>query len=43
MVIKGIDHVQLAMPRGEEAQARWFYGRLLGLRELVKLEPLASR
>lgn len=42
-MIKGIDHVQLAVPRGEEAQARWFYGRLLGLREVVKPEPLVSR
>jgi catechol 2,3-dioxygenase-like lactoylglutathione lyase family enzyme len=31
------------MPEGEEAAARWFYGTLLGLKELAKPEPLASR
>jgi len=24
------DHIQVAMPRGEEAAARAFYGRVLG-------------
>jgi catechol 2,3-dioxygenase-like lactoylglutathione lyase family enzyme len=41
--ITGIDHVQLAAPRGCEEAARAFYGALLGLEELPKPEPLASR
>ena len=39
----GLDHLQLAMPKGEEAQARAFYGTLLGLTEVAKPEPLAAR
>jgi catechol 2,3-dioxygenase-like lactoylglutathione lyase family enzyme len=31
-----LDHVQLAMPRGEEAAARAFYGELLGMQERPK-------
>jgi catechol 2,3-dioxygenase-like lactoylglutathione lyase family enzyme len=31
------------MPRGEEAAARRFYARLLGLEEVPKPEPLAAR
>ena len=42
MVI-GIDHVQVAAPPGCEAAARAFYGALLGLEELPKPEPFASR
>lgn len=38
-----LDHVQVAMPRGQEAAARDFYGRVLGLVEIPKPEPLASR
>ena len=38
-----IDHVQLAMPTGLEADARQFYGTLLGLPELEKPEALKSR
>jgi catechol 2,3-dioxygenase-like lactoylglutathione lyase family enzyme len=41
--ITALDHVQLAMPRGEEAAARAFYGQLLGLSELPKPPALASR
>ena len=41
--LTGVDHVQLAMPPGGEAQARDFYGSLLGLREVPKPEPLAQR
>jgi catechol 2,3-dioxygenase-like lactoylglutathione lyase family enzyme len=41
--IIGIDHVQVAAPQGCEAEARAFYGELLGLEELPKPEPLASR
>lgn len=32
----GLDHLQIAMPRGEEAAARAFYGGVLGLLELPK-------
>jgi catechol 2,3-dioxygenase-like lactoylglutathione lyase family enzyme len=38
-----LDHVQVAAPPGCEAEARAFYGGLLGLRELEKPEPLRSR
>jgi catechol 2,3-dioxygenase-like lactoylglutathione lyase family enzyme len=40
---QGIDHVQLAAPAGSEAQARRFFGELLGLRELPKPPALALR
>ncbi len=43
MNIVGIDHIQIAMPVGEEGAARRFYGELLGLREIPKPEPLAAR
>jgi catechol 2,3-dioxygenase-like lactoylglutathione lyase family enzyme len=43
MRIEGLDHVQLAMPPGAEEIARRFYGGLLGLAEVAKPEPLASR
>jgi catechol 2,3-dioxygenase-like lactoylglutathione lyase family enzyme len=43
MRITGIDHVQLAAPKGCEAEARAFYGALLGLEELPKPEALAAR
>lgn len=35
-----IDHVQLCIPPGAEDDAREFYGRLLGLEEIEKPEPL---
>jgi catechol 2,3-dioxygenase-like lactoylglutathione lyase family enzyme len=38
-----LDHLQVAMPRGEEAAARDFYGRVLGLAEIPKPEPLVAR
>jgi ADP-ribose pyrophosphatase YjhB (NUDIX family)/catechol 2,3-dioxygenase-like lactoylglutathione lyase family enzyme len=38
----GLDHVQLAMPRGGEEQARAFYAGLLGMAEIPKPEPLAA-
>ena len=38
-----LDHVQLAAPPGCEAEARRFFGELLGLDELAKPEPLRSR
>jgi catechol 2,3-dioxygenase-like lactoylglutathione lyase family enzyme len=38
-----IDHVQLAMPAGEEDSARRFYRDLLGMMELPKPVELAKR
>lgn len=43
MTISGLDHMQLAMPRGGEGAARAFYGGLLGMRELPKPGALAAR
>lgn len=43
MAIMGLDHVQLAMPPGEEARARAFYSGLLGIAERAKPEHLAAR
>jgi catechol 2,3-dioxygenase-like lactoylglutathione lyase family enzyme len=43
MTVTGIDHVQVAAPAGCEAEARAFYGELLGLEELPKPESLAAR
>ena len=42
-MIYGLDHVQLAMPAGEEAAARAFYGEVLGLTEVPKPANLAKR
>jgi catechol 2,3-dioxygenase-like lactoylglutathione lyase family enzyme len=41
--IAGLDHVQLAMPAGGEAEARRFYRDLLGLREVPKPPELDGR
>jgi catechol 2,3-dioxygenase-like lactoylglutathione lyase family enzyme len=43
MGIKAIDHVQLAMPAGKEEEARAFYGKVLGIPEIVKPANLAKR
>lgn len=43
MTTYGLDHVQLAMPPGREAEARQFYGALLGLTEIPKPGNLAAR
>ena len=43
MPVLGLDHVQLAMPAGREAEARAFYGGLLGLCEVEKPPRLAER
>src|SRR5687767_7850730 len=42
MAIVGIDHVQVAAPRGEESEekARAFYGELLGMAEIEKPDSL---
>jgi len=42
-VIRAIDHVQIAIPVGGEAQARPFYGDLLGLAEVPKPAEMAKR
>lgn len=41
MAIVGLDHVQLAMPKGEEARARAFYRGVLEMAELPKPAHLA--
>lgn len=43
MKVIGLDHVQLAMPRGGEEAARSFYHQVLGLTELEKPPQLAAR
>jgi catechol 2,3-dioxygenase-like lactoylglutathione lyase family enzyme len=43
MDVVGFDHVQVAAPRGCEAEARRFYGNLLGLVEVEKPESLRGR
>jgi catechol 2,3-dioxygenase-like lactoylglutathione lyase family enzyme len=45
MKVVAIDHVQLAIPPGGEAEAaaRRFYGEVLGFTELPKPAPLAAR
>jgi catechol 2,3-dioxygenase-like lactoylglutathione lyase family enzyme len=42
-MITGLDHVQVAMPRGAEQQARAFYGALLAMTEDPKPPVLAAR
>lgn len=42
-MITGIDHVQVAIPRGTEDEARQFYGQLLGMTEVPKPAALAVR
>jgi catechol 2,3-dioxygenase-like lactoylglutathione lyase family enzyme len=43
MKLVSLDHVQLAMPAGGEAQARGFYEGLLGIPEMKKPPQLAAR
>ena len=38
-----LDHVQLAIPRGREEDARRFWGGVLGMNEVPKPEALAQR
>jgi catechol 2,3-dioxygenase-like lactoylglutathione lyase family enzyme len=42
-MVLGIDHVQVAVPAGAEAQCRAFYVQTLGLPELAKPPLLAAR
>ncbi|PRR90242.1 MULTISPECIES: VOC family protein [unclassified Bacillus (in: firmicutes)] len=39
----GIDHVQLAAPKGSEEKARLFFGEILGMREIPKPSHLVQR
>jgi catechol 2,3-dioxygenase-like lactoylglutathione lyase family enzyme len=43
MAVVALDHVQLAMPAGQEPAAREFYSGLLGLPEVAKPPVLAAR
>ena len=43
MKVYAIEHVQLAMPAGEEDKARSFYGGVLGIAEMPKPPHLAKR
>jgi catechol 2,3-dioxygenase-like lactoylglutathione lyase family enzyme len=43
MPIVGLDHVQVSAPPGAEAEARRFYGELLGLSEIEKPPALRGR
>jgi len=43
MTVVAIDHVQLAIPRGGEAEARRFYGDVLRFVEVPKPEPMRAR
>lgn len=43
MFVEGLDHVQVAAPRGCEAEARRFFSELLGLTEVEKPERLRAR
>ncbi|MCA9938706.1 MAG: VOC family protein [Anaerolineales bacterium] len=43
MTITGIDHAQITIPRGAEAQGRQFYVHLLGLPEVEKPASLQGR
>jgi catechol 2,3-dioxygenase-like lactoylglutathione lyase family enzyme len=42
-VIRGLHHVQLAVPAGSEPALRQFYGGLLGMTEIAKPAALATR
>ena len=43
MRVLGVDHVQIAMPKGSEDLARGFYGEVLGMKEIPKPQALAGR
>lgn len=42
-MIRGLDHLQVAIPKGREREARQFYGELLGLEEIEKPDSLKHR
>jgi GNAT superfamily N-acetyltransferase/catechol 2,3-dioxygenase-like lactoylglutathione lyase family enzyme len=41
--IQGLNHVQITIPKGAEAEARRFYGEILGLAEIEKPDSLKGR
>ena len=41
--VAALDHVQVAMPKGGESEARYFFTGILGLREIEKPDDLKSR
>lgn len=41
--VTGLDHMQIAIPKGGEDAARAFYGTALGLQEVPKPAALAGR
>ncbi|QUW20559.1 VOC family protein [Sporosarcina sp. Marseille-Q4063] len=41
--LTGIDHIQIAAPKGSEDEARAFYGEILGMEEILKPENLQGR
>jgi len=43
MTVVAIDHVQLAYPPGGDAEARKFYGELMGFSEVPKPEAMRAR
>jgi catechol 2,3-dioxygenase-like lactoylglutathione lyase family enzyme len=43
MTLLALDHIQMAMPAGREAEARAFYAGILGLEERDKPANLARR
>ncbi len=43
ILVTDIDHLQIAAPKGCEAEARQFFGEILGLAEIEKPESLRSR
>ena len=43
MLVRGLDHLQIAIPRGGEQQAREFYVALLGFVETRKPRALSAR
>jgi catechol 2,3-dioxygenase-like lactoylglutathione lyase family enzyme len=43
MRVRRLDHIQLAMPKGQEEKARAFYNGLLGIPEVPKPADLAAR
>ena len=43
MIILGVQHAQITIPKGSETQARAFYCGVLGLQEIPKPEILRGR
>lgn len=43
MRISRLDHIQIAMPKGQEESARFFYSSVLGFTEIPKPKTLVSR